>query len=313
MSDDIVFKQFMELFAGNTTAWGSEKGGCVHAPLTSDNYHMHLTGDQPMGVYPLVPMNGQWLVHWGCVDLDVKADHKRRWDYESQDEAFIAARNLRTALAVIGIDSWIESTKSGGYHVWVFASEWVPASLMRRTLLVACGLADVPPTEVNPKSEGFADTTALGNYVRLPYPSWWQGVVDRPIVDDEHQYLPLPEFVELAYSNRVGVDLLEQTAPLWRPEAPMGRSYEAVGTRVPTIAGTLSRRLQAVMENGPLRQEDRSGWLYYVARLCADDGLLEDEAVNIVIDCDNMHTHKFTDRADGVRQIERTVRRAYTT
>ena len=95
------------------------------------------------------------------------------------------------------------------------------------------------------------------------------------------------------------------------PEAPLGASYEAVGTRVPTIAGTLSKRLQAVMKNGPLRQEDRSGWLYYVARLCNDDGITEAEAVQIVIDCDNIHTHKFTDRSDGLRQIERTVRRAY--
>lgn len=313
MSDEIAFKHFVELFAGNTSAYGSEQGSCVHAELTADNYRMHLTGDQPIGVYPLIYQDGEWLVHWGCVDLDVKSDHKRRWDYDTSDEAFIAARNLRMALAVLGIDSFIESTKSGGYHVWVFAEAWVPAADMRRTLLVACGLADVPPTEVNPKSEGFSDPTSLGNYVRLPYPSWEQGVVNRPIIDDEHQYLMFPEFIDLAYSTRVGQETLAQTALLWRPEAPLGRSYEAVGTRVPTIAGTLSRRLQAVIQNGPLRHDDRSGWLYYVARLCADDGIQEDEAINIVIDCDNLHTHKFTNREDGHRQIERTVRRAYST
>jgi hypothetical protein len=312
MSDEITFKQFVELFAGNTSAYGSEQGSCVHSTLTADGYRMHLTGDEPIGVYPLVHQDGEWLVHWGCVDLDVKASHKRRWDYDSQDEAFVAARNLRMALAVLGMDSFIESTKSGGYHVWLFASEWVPAASMRRALLVACGLAEVPPTEVNPKSEGFADPTSLGNYVRLPYPSWEQGVVSRPIVDDEHQYLPLPEFVDMAYQTRVGADLLAQTALLWRPEGPQGASYEAVGTRVPTIAGTLSRRLQAVIKNGPLRQEDRSGWLYYVARLCNDDGISEPEAVQIVTDCDSIHTHKFTNREDGHRQIERTVRRAYS-
>jgi hypothetical protein len=311
MSDETMVRQFAELFAGNQTAYGSEQGSCVHQSLMFDNYRMHLSGDERIGVYPMDFLDGEWMVHWGCVDLDVKAEHKRRWDYETQDDAWVAARNLRTSLAVLEIDGWIESTKSGGYHVWVFASEWVPAALMRRTLLVACGLADVPPTEVNPKSEGFSDTSSLGNYVRLPYPSWLQGVVDRPIVDDNHDYILLPEFTELAYSNRVGRELLAQTAPLWRPEAPLGASYEAVGTRVPTIAGTLSRRLQAVMKNGPLKEQDRSGWLFYVARLCADDGISEPEAVQIVIDCDNIHTHKFTNREDGVRQIERTVRRAY--
>ena len=155
MVDDVRVTQFMALFGGNTAAYGSEQGGCVRRALTPDVYERHLIDAEPIGVYPMLHHEGEWLVRWGCIDLDVRAAHKRRWDYDTSHDAFVAAQNLVTALGVMQIRAWVERTKSNGYHVWVFANDWVPAVHMRRTLLVACSLVDVPPTEVNPKSEGF--------------------------------------------------------------------------------------------------------------------------------------------------------------
>lgn len=307
MFDETTFRQYSSLFGGNTAAYGTENGGCVRSELTSDTFRGHLTGEEPVGVYPMVFDNLRWVVRWGCVDLDVAAPHKRRWDYDSSADAFVASQNLVLSLNALGIKGWVESTKSGGYHVWVFASEWVLAATMRRALLVACKLSDVPPTEVNPKSEGFADPSMLGNYVRLPY----KGQSVRPIINRQHEPLDWADFVEQAIASRVGTPTLEEAASLWVPQAPLRVVSEPTGTRFPAELGGLSKRLTAVVTNGPLKKEDRSGWLYYVARLCADDGLSQAEAIDIVTDCDWNHTHKFEGRNDGPLRIASTVERAY--
>lgn len=307
MFDELAFRRFKSLFDGNTTCYGTEHGSCVRSEVTSDSYRGHITGESPIGIYPMTYQDERWLVRWGCVDLDVKADHKRRWDYETPEDAFVASQNLVLSLQALGMMGWTESTKSGGYHVWVFASEWVLAATMRRALLVACKLSDVPPTEVNPKSEGFVDTGMVGNYVRLPY----KGLSVRPIINSRHEPLDWADFVEQATQTRVGTPTLEEAASLWVPQAPLRVVTEPTGTRFPAELGGLSKRLTAVVTNGPLKKEDRSGWLYYVARLCADDGLSQSEAIEIVTDCDWNHTHKFEGRNDGPLRITSTVERAY--
>ena len=302
---------FYELFQGRRTARGTEDGGCVREPVPIESFIKHLDGHQGLGIYPMEMRDNEWVVRWGCVDLDVKAPHKRRWDYETSEDAWVAALNLQSVLDALDITAWIENTKSGGFHVWIFAGSWVPAAVMRRCLLVACSVADVPPTEVNPKNEGFDSPDTLGNYVRLPYFGAADGRINRPVLDPLTR-IPYGwlEFVDEAMHGRARLETISAVADLWRPPAPTApvvpsrRDYH-----VP--AGVMSRRLQAVVENGPLRQEDRSGWLYYVARLCADDGLPMGEACAIVSLCDDLHTHKFTGRNDGPTRIARTVEKAY--
>lgn len=312
--DDTLATQFHVLFAGRKDAYGTEEGGCAREPVTTDHYAAHLRGKRPFGIYPMVPDDdGNWMVKWGCIDLDVQAPHKRRWDYDTPADAYTAALNLYHTLEAFGITSWIESTKSGGCHVWVFATAWVPAATMRRCLLVACNVADVPPTEVNPKNEQFDTPDTLGNYVRLPYPGWFTDHVTRPIIDPNDQHpLGIYEFADMALAGRATPDALTTVADLYRPPAtviPIRNNITP--TRYHEAIGTMSRRLRAVVDNGPLRQEDRSGWLYYVARLCADDGLPIGEACAIVALCDDLHTHKFTGRNDGPTRIAQTVQKAY--
>lgn len=307
------FARYMLLFGGNTLAYGTETGGCVRQSVHEDSYRLHLVGEVPLGIYPMVFMDNEWMVRWGCIDLDVKSPTKRRWDFETQDDAWIASRNLELVLAHLDIHAWTETTKSGGYHVWVFTTSWVHAADMRRALLVACQLADVPPSEVNPKSEGFDDPMTLGNYVRLPYKGWDADRIERPIVDGTGDFIALPEFIDIAWANRTDMDTIQDAAALWVAPQPVA-SPERVPmspTRIAATTGTLSRRLQAVVTNGPLKKEDRSGWLYYVARLCSEEGLSQNEAVNVLQLCDEAHTQKFTDRADGDRRLAETVGRAY--
>lgn len=311
MISDERLSRFITLFGGNLFALGTEQGGCKRIPVTDDAFHGHLDGGEPIGIYPMVYANDSWVVRWGCVDLDVKADHKRRWDYDTPDDAWIAALNLRTALSLLHLEGWIESTKSGGFHVWVFAEDWVPAAHMRRALLVACSLVDVPPTEVNPKNEQFEDPTTLGNYVRLPYPAWFQSQINRPMIDSDRLPTSWVEFVDQAWETRARPADIEAAAALW--SAPKRTVQEpARDSYVHYQTGGMSRRLRAVIENGPLKAEDRSGWLFYVARLCQADGLSPSEAAEVVHAADDAHTRKYTERHDGATQIARTVEKAYS-
>jgi len=312
LTTDERFYQYVSLFSGNTSAYGTEQGGCVRQEATPARYMAHLNGEESIGIYPMVCIDNEWIVHWGCVDLDVKADHKRRWDYETREDAWTAACNLKRALHAMDLEAWVESTKSGGFHVWVFSRDWVYAADMRHCLLAACRLVDVPPTEVNPKNTHFDDPTALGNYVRLPYPAAFAGGVTRPMVDTDGNPIAWNDFVDHAWRSRSDQTTISEIAALYVPPPKPTIHHEATRTIVPSELGTVSRRLRAIIENGPLKQEDRSGWLYYVARLCADDGLTVCEAEEIVALCDERHTRKFVDRRDGAARIAATVEKAYS-
>ena len=168
---------FMALFDGNHAAVGTEEGGCLRwpdqLPMLADVWWEcmvkdHLTGEHsPIGVYPMVHSDAGWQVKWGCVDFD-----------EGETQSLVYARNVANALKAMGVQGWIERSRSKGYHVWVFAEEWVPADLMREALLGVCQVVDAPTREINPKSSGFDNPATLGNYVRIMYPGGLHGTLD---------------------------------------------------------------------------------------------------------------------------------------
>lgn len=438
---------FAHLFEGSKKAFGTENGGS--APTTNEDWpklwHHHLHGERPIGVYPMVenvtfssPEGAEepdqivfdWGVRWGCIDLDVKREGKRRYDYETEEEAHVAAINLCAVLTQLGIDGWIEVTRSRGRHVWVFSKAFVRARTMRRALLVACEVAGVPPTEVNPKSEALAPGQ-LGNYVRMVYPNgasewvesrelgvagrsiggggvvlsplqdeqedggnaaspsrlasddgqghsgtrcahcgrWWVGlhreaerqgngqdglrgkgyvalagtrrgtsgsthvggvplarsatagtghrVPTRVVLDPEAQAqaLCLGCFVAEATDSASPSFVFHDAAKLYK--APAQKHYTS--TLVPAddlpdeVRQKMSGLLWTVYTDGPTEglDLDRSGWLYRLASMCAKDRLTPDEAALVVALADEQHCQKYSGRADGEKQIMRTVERAY--
>lgn len=313
-------ERFTALFEGRWDAFGSDEGGCARS---KPDFAAHLDGARPMGIYPMIPSRSEWFVKWGAVDLDVKREGKRRYDYEDEADAIAAAVDLRAALALLDITGWIERTRSGGYHVWVFAEDWVPAASMRRALLVACQVAGVPPTEVNPKAESFDDPSTLGNYVRLPYPGH---LTERPHAHSASRvvylgggvgtgfaYLTLDHFVGAAWKHRATEQQISAAASLHKP--PPVRKHRAYGD-APELDRVLTDKLSGLTwtmySEGPIDEDvDRSGWLYRLACRCCDDDLTPEEALVIVTAADEAHTRKYVDRADGERQLERTIERAY--
>jgi len=127
---------------------------------------------------------------------------------------------------------WIERSRSGNYHVFVFFDEPLEAYYARavlRGVIVACGRPDL---EIFPKQDGLRDGM-VGNYISIP----WHGD-NRPIVSW------LPDSKEEDGSPRPIVE-----------DDPRGWMLEALKSR--TSADLWRRRGRAL--GGKPRSEVRSG------------------------------------------------------
>lgn len=264
---------FGTLFAGRGDIYGADHGECVYKPVTREVMERHLSGEEPIGIYPIRPKASDG-VRWGCLDID--------------EEDFQAAENYRLALESVGITGWIEITKSAHYHVWVFASEWVPAAMMKRALTVvrdAAGLEWVK--EVNPKRE---DSEKKGNYVRLPYPGLLASIAEgrRCVLGPIRDRLHCEQFVERALAARVSAAQLEPIAKLWVPptaqrEVEIDHDIEEDVARLLDIASPIVRQ---VWHHGPLPGADRSGTLMRLTAKCRDCGLNESQAYRLLYTAD---------------------------
>ncbi len=153
------WKRFADLFQGLESAFGTGAGRWVKRPLRPEDWVSHLQGQGVgIGVAPLRPDN---TVMFAAIDLD--------------EPDFEAAREMQGYLPG---SSFIERSRSGNAHVWVFFKEpleaWVAMGVMKEATLAA-GKKHV---EVFPKNHDFAKVK-LGNYINLPYHGrerpvvWW--------------------------------------------------------------------------------------------------------------------------------------------
>lgn len=153
------------------------------------------------------------LCHWGCIDIDSDEYHK--------------ALDVQDVWTFYKVPSWIETSRSKGYHVWVFPQVAIPAQIMRAAGQYAIYAADLPEkTEVNPKQAevwsylipGQAPSwfrSGIGNTVRLPY----SGLVQpgRMTMIHQGEALSLPEWLSvLLPAGLAGASALAGVAALQR-------------------------------------------------------------------------------------------------
>jgi hypothetical protein len=293
---------FAALFAGRTDAYGTDNGRCARIAFNPSLLaQRHLDGTELVGIYPMVHQDNGWHVHWGCVDFDVRTKGKPSWDYEDEQAAHNAATDLQAVLASRGITSWVEQTRSHGRHVWVFATQWIPARIMRRALHVACTVAQVSSREVNPKQEDLPDAGSLGNYVRLPYAHG----TERPMLDGDTP-IPLNDFLSRALMNRVTFHHLNPIANLYVPPAPPPQTKPTF-----TPAGNAPRELnalgRALWQNGPF-DGDRSRGMFALAGYARRSGLSPNEVYTVLKTCP---WSKFQGRHDEDRRIQQIVERIW--
>lgn len=307
-----VTDAFAELFQGRTDAycWRHPDGRyeAVRQSLTADHWDAHLNGHA--GSLLVYPQRPDGTVVWGCVDIDLGQD------------LLVLAANLQAVLAALHIPSYIELTKGKGYHVWVFAEDWVPASTMRRALLVANEVAGSGSKEINPKQEHL-DEGQVGNAVNLPYPSGWHDTGKRAVLNsDGTGPLPLLEFLGLV--EPVGLATLETVAALYKPPVPT----ITVKARTPIldveadIEGTplwydLTPLGRLIHRDGPLPDPikgtfDRSTALYKLAKECAKSRFGWDDALKVIWSADAQPWGgKWHERRDGLQQAQRQIVAAY--
>jgi hypothetical protein len=302
--------KFAALFAGRTDVVGTDTGGCVrteearqHLGQSVEEHwaalfdgHLNYTS-HGIGIYPVMPDN---TVYWGCVDIDTGT--KPGALYETWDDAWQHSLLLRRVLAELSIDAWIERTRSRGAHVWVFAHEPVPARTMRRALIAAHQIADLPHKEINPKQETLAEGK-VGNYVRLPYP---YGGVNQQVIAPDRGALSLDVFVAGAYETRMPASTYAQVEDLYRepPTTPVASSsFDLDGVK------HKSQYAAAMVIRGPLGT-DRSAYLWRLARTLCEADVSFSDAWQVLCEADRRHG-KFHENGH-VEHLYRMLEKAYT-
>lgn len=198
--------RFAKLFSGLDIAFGTGKGEWIKRPPRASDWTDHLNGHGPgIGIAPLRPDN---TVLFAAIDLD--------------EPDFEAARDMQT---YIPGTSWIERSRSGNAHVWVFFSEpleaWVAMGILKEAVLAA-GKKGV---EVFPKNWDFS-RVKLGNYINLPFHGSTRPILrDDPrdgFVDD----IGLKAFIEVAERTRNDPREWRKKATWLLIENPANRSSE---------------------------------------------------------------------------------------
>ena len=281
---------FMSLFGGRTDAYGSWEGGSIKADVAYSTFARHLYGEELIGIYPLTSGD---TVKWGCSDIDI----------DDIDMAF----NLQTAFRIKGLESFVEKTRKG-YHVWMFANDWVPASIMRRAFLSAHEAINVPPKEVNPKQE---NTTGLGNYVRLPYPNGINEVPEvRYVMFDDETPMTLKQFLDKAKDNRVSINQLQPLAEKHKPRNRAVLALEPTPTSVYNALDSANGYIATIWRNGPLQNSDRSSTLARMCHYMREYGVPINDAFIILVDADK-RWGKFHERPDAVIHLTKMIEDAY--
>jgi hypothetical protein len=159
-------ERFIERFSGQNRAYGTtevvglrEDGKkkvdsyVQHGEPTVDLWQKHLDGKEPsLGIIPITDDN---TCRWGCIDID---------DYPLDLKAVNSKIQKREFPLVLC------RSKSGGAHLFLFTTEYVPASLMRIKLSEMSASLGFASNEIFPKqSKILSERGDTGNFLNMPY------------------------------------------------------------------------------------------------------------------------------------------------
>ena len=148
-----LFKAF---FSGLSTVYGTydlktKQVWQVKAPVTDDVILSHLKGKRPYGVYLL---NG---------------DHIRAVAADFDDMDPFAPIEFLNAAAHYQLPAYIETSKSKGFHVWIFfEKKGVTASKARLVVKNILDEIAYGQTEIFPKQDTIDKSRSFGNFINAP-------------------------------------------------------------------------------------------------------------------------------------------------
>lgn len=168
---------FWALFRGREDAYGTGKGGWVKQPLSEEEISGHLNGEGTgIGIAPLLD---DGTCNFAAIDLD--------------EPDFELAKDMA---ALLPGTSFIERSRSGNAHVWVFFSKPIEAWVARGILREATVAVGRQTVEVFPKQDRLLEGM-VGNYINLPYHG-----EDRPILHNAEEPISLRAFIRIANEGR---------------------------------------------------------------------------------------------------------------
>jgi hypothetical protein len=160
--------RFFNRFAGNQRSHGYHFPGTTpdehgkiegrsvteYEPPTVELWERHLAGTYSLGIVPILDSG---KCRFGAIDIDEYALH-------TQGLKALAGEIERLHLPLI-----LCKTKSGGAHLFYFASEPTRASLVRNKLMEWSGVLGHSGVEIFPKQSRLAGPKDYGNWINMPY------------------------------------------------------------------------------------------------------------------------------------------------
>lgn len=197
-------EEFMGLFSGLERAYGTfeardsrERDGKktgrvnnVRSKVTRDIWLAHLNGKQAIGIIPIRDDN---TCVFGAIDIDV---------YDI-DPVKMVKEIDRYKMPLVAT-----STKSGGFHLWLFIKEPIAASFVQRKLREMSSTLGYGRAEIFPKqTEVIAERGDIGNWINMPYFNGIEG--KRYGIHLDGTPMPPLEFIELCKTKIITPQALE--------------------------------------------------------------------------------------------------------
>lgn len=268
---------FYELFEGREDAVFLDNPPRLHKVEYgfTDFVVNHLEGRGAIGIYPLRDGN---RCKWICSDFDTSEAEDLAWRYAQAWEYY-------------GIQAWVETSRSKGFHVWVFADDWMSGTIARRAGLWVHQMSQIEAVELNPKQELIGEGE-YGNCVRLPYPNSGRDCTidsERQVMwDTNGQSIGFQDWVPQALQLRTPVEQLQRLAAMWQPPPlPERKQYKDGPTRRggnPDSNFDPYHIRRVFNGNENVRKGERDNVFHTLAMYCRGKDLSMSEARDIVSD-----------------------------
>jgi hypothetical protein len=201
----------MALFRGLDDAFGTGRGQWIDRAPEKSDFASHLGGHgDGVGIAPLM-RDGS--INFAAIDLD--------------EPDFEAAQAMQKFLPG---PSFIERSRSGNAHVWVFFEGPIEAWVVRGIMKEATLAAGKRGVEIFPKQDLWHDSLKRGSYINLPYHGLNRPVIamwrmTKSLMNDVtwHHYYTPEGFVEAAAKAKNSADAWRKRARWLQVSAPSDR------------------------------------------------------------------------------------------
>lgn len=208
-------ERFANLFKGNERTFGQwdpikadkkSQSYTLYKSATVADFEKHLSGHTGIGRVPILDDNRCW---WGAIDIDSHGE-----------DDYINIEAIAKAIYAKGFPLVACRSKSGGVHCYMFASEPIPAIMIKRTLQKWAKEIGYGGVEIFPKQSELLDNQN-GNWINLPYFNS-ESTVRYAVMSEngKPKKLSIEEFIKYAESCKLSNSMLRSFVMAGHEQAP---------------------------------------------------------------------------------------------